>query len=235
MVIHDDFWEASQYIPTEQRTGFFHALIAYGMAGVEPSPKEPWYALFIAFRGRIDMSVRNSANGSKGGRPRKNEQPADAEPEPVEKPQEKGVLKPSAKPVFKPTDDGVSKHKEKEIDKEEKERKVQKKESPPQGVLTGFDEFRLGALAIWNEETGQLIGNLPQRAVMGLRRAYDSGRTLDDVRQVVRKKHAEWKDDARMSKFVRPSTVFGDKFDEYLNQKEAVESGPDEFDEFADL
>ena len=40
------------------------------------------------------------------------------------------------------------------------------------------------------------------------------------MKAVIEKKNAEWKDDKRMARFVRPSTLFGDKFDEYLNQKD---------------
>lgn len=41
--------------------------------------------------------------------------------------------------------------------------------------------------------------------------------TLDDFKKVVDNKVAEWKD-TDMDQYLRPSTLFGTKFDNYLNQ-----------------
>ena len=51
---------------------------------------------------------------------------------------------------------------------------------------------------------------------MRLRMIQDTGRTLEDVRLVTRDKFAEWKDDPKMGKFIRPKTFFGDQFESYL-------------------
>ena len=80
--------------------------------------------------------------------------------------------------------------------------------------------FAVEALAVFNSVTGQDVRDMPGDAWCGLRRVFDAGRTIDDVKAVIEKKNAEWKDDKRMARFVRPSTLFGDKFDEYLNQKD---------------
>ena len=44
------------------------------------------------------------------------------------------------------------------------------------------------------------------------------GFTVEDFKAVIRTKHAEWANDAKMSKFLRPETLFGTKFESYLNQ-----------------
>lgn len=41
---------------------------------------------------------------------------------------------------------------------------------------------------------------------------------LDDFKKVIDTKTAEWKDDPKMEKFLRPETLFGNKFEGYLNQ-----------------
>ena len=41
---------------------------------------------------------------------------------------------------------------------------------------------------------------------------------LDDYKKVIDTKTAEWKDDPKMEKFLRPETLFGNKFEGYLNQ-----------------
>lgn len=43
--------------------------------------------------------------------------------------------------------------------------------------------------------------------------------TIDDFKRVIDIKVAEWGNDEKMSKFLRPETLFGPKFESYLNQK----------------
>lgn len=57
------------------------------------------------------------------------------------------------------------------------------------------------------------------------------GFTLDDFRAVIYKKTQEWKDDPKMVKFLRPETLFGTKFESYLNQKEVRKGRLDFIDE----
>lgn len=48
------------------------------------------------------------------------------------------------------------------------------------------------------------------------------GFRVDDFKKVIDIKTAEWLDDANMSRYLRPETLFGTKFESYLNQKQAV-------------
>jgi uncharacterized phage protein (TIGR02220 family) len=45
------------------------------------------------------------------------------------------------------------------------------------------------------------------------------GFTVDDFKKVIEQKAAEWLQDRQMCKFLRPETLFGTKFESYLNQK----------------
>lgn len=45
------------------------------------------------------------------------------------------------------------------------------------------------------------------------------GYQLDDFKQVIDNKYADWANDQKMAKFLRPETLFGPKFDGYLNEK----------------
>lgn len=47
----------------------------------------------------------------------------------------------------------------------------------------------------------------------------NEGFTVDDFKKVIDIKNAEWKDDPKMQKFIRPETLFGTKFESYLNQE----------------
>lgn len=47
------------------------------------------------------------------------------------------------------------------------------------------------------------------------------GHTLNDFKSVIDKKYTEWHNDPGMVKFLRPETLFGTKFESYLNQLDA--------------
>lgn len=63
---------------------------------------------------------------------------------------------------------------------------------------------------------------------------FKEGYTLEDFKQVIDIKTAEWKDSSEFSKYLRPETLFGTKFDGYLNQKPKTIKGKSE-DNFPDL
>ncbi|NYB73881.1 conserved phage C-terminal domain-containing protein [Sedimentibacter hydroxybenzoicus DSM 7310] len=46
----------------------------------------------------------------------------------------------------------------------------------------------------------------------------EEGFTLDDFKKVIDIKVCEWLNDAKMQKYLRPETLFGNKFEGYLNQ-----------------
>lgn len=48
---------------------------------------------------------------------------------------------------------------------------------------------------------------------------WNDGFTLDDFVTVINKKADEWLEDPNMSKYLRPETLFGTKFESYLNQQ----------------
>ncbi len=55
---------------------------------------------------------------------------------------------------------------------------------------------------------------------LGIRRWWGQGFRLEDFKAVHRIKAAEWQHDPKMRIFLRPKTLYGDKFENYLNQIE---------------
>lgn len=49
-----------------------------------------------------------------------------------------------------------------------------------------------------------------------------SGVTLNDFKAVIRAKYEEWKDSDKMRPWLRPATLFGEKFPEYLAETKSV-------------
>jgi uncharacterized phage protein (TIGR02220 family) len=48
---------------------------------------------------------------------------------------------------------------------------------------------------------------------------FNEGFTLDDFKTVIDKKSSDWFNDNKMNQYLRPETLFGTKFESYLNQK----------------
>jgi uncharacterized phage protein (TIGR02220 family) len=53
-----------------------------------------------------------------------------------------------------------------------------------------------------------------------IRARLNEGFTLEQFKKVIDKKYNEWGQDKTMAKFLRPETLFGTKFESYLNQQE---------------
>lgn len=53
----------------------------------------------------------------------------------------------------------------------------------------------------------------------------NEGFTFDDFKKVIDKKTKDWKNDSKMKDYLRPQTLFGTKFEGYLNQEDKRMSG----------
>lgn len=223
--IQDDFWEACEELPEKTQDEVFGSLVRLFFKGdKEPDIKGTSKAMFVAFRDRVLIAKKRSEAGKSkpnqnddqnGNKPESND--GGSESKPVAAPESNDA------PSAEQGGDKTGGH----LLKGERERKKGKEKDLKEPPLPPLDEcdneaaaFAVEALAAFNSITGQDVRDMPGDAWCGLRRVFDAGRTIDDVRAVVEKKNAEWKDDKRMARFVRPSTLFGDKFDEYLNQKD---------------
>ena len=61
---------------------------------------------------------------------------------------------------------------------------------------------------------------------------WNEGFRLDDFKKVVDIKALEWKNDKKMNQYLRPETLFGTKFESYLNQKTVQKKGEISLDDF---
>lgn len=70
-----------------------------------------------------------------------------------------------------------------------------------------------------NEQTGNKYRPQTEATKRTIRARQREGYTLDDFKTVIDKKVKEWKG-SEFEKYLRPATLFGSKFESYLNQKE---------------
>lgn len=94
--------------------------------------------------------------------------------------------------------------------------KDKNKDTDKESRLERDNDIIPSLLKFMNNETGGSYKETDQfdELISGL---LDSGYTVEDIRTVIRKKSHEWSCDGKMRSYLRPSVLFGDKFEEYLN------------------
>jgi len=91
--------------------------------------------------------------------------------------------------------------------KETKEKKSKDMSGKIQAVIGYLNQILGTAYRIGTGKTRDLI-----------KARINEGHDFEDFKTVIDKKTFEWKDDLKYKKFLRPETLFGNKFEGYLNQ-----------------
>ena len=101
-----------------------------------------------------------------------------------------------------------------------KKRKTASNDASPAAPGGGVSALVRDVIAYLNEKTGKRFSPKSAVANRTIKARLNEGYTLDDFRTVIDKKVRSWKNDARMAQYLRPETLFGTKFDGYLNEVE---------------
>lgn len=114
--------------------------------------------------------------------------------------------------------------KEKEIKEKEKvsqeidEIPLPEKSTEPEKPERFTSEYR-EIIAYLNEKTGKRFSATSRVNQGHMSARLKEGFTVEDFKRVIDVKCFQWKDDPKMAKFLRPETLFGTKFDRYLNEE----------------
>lgn len=73
-----------------------------------------------------------------------------------------------------------------------------------------------------NEKTGKDFKATTKQTVNLINARVRDGYTLDDFKKVIDTKTNQWQSKPDMNKYLRPQTLFGTKFEGYLNEKQVV-------------
>lgn len=107
------------------------------------------------------------------------------------------------------------------VTENEKEKEIQKKEKPEEEPERFAKEYR-EIIDYLNEKTGKKYSAKSRVNQGHMSARLKEGFTVDDFKKVIDIKWFQWHDDPKMAKFLRPETLFGTKFDRYLNEDKAV-------------
>ena len=84
----------------------------------------------------------------------------------------------------------------------------------------GFPAFLHAALDAWNGAMGQTVLAFPEKARLGLRQAFDNGRTPDDLARALANARRDWE-----PRYITPGSVFGGNFESLLNRGDPPDDG----------
>lgn len=76
-----------------------------------------------------------------------------------------------------------------------------------------------------NQLAGTNYKHTTKKTQQLIRARYKEGFTVDDFKLVIDKKVATWSNDPKMMQYIRPETLFGTKFESYLNEKVGSKHG----------
>lgn len=204
VVFYRSFYEAVRNLPPEEFKESVQAILDYGLDGKPPDTQGTIaHTVFSLVKPQIDANNRRYENGCKGGKskPNPNQDGTKVEPNPNQT-------------------DTKPEPKEKCKGERRKEKKDSNKTivSPP--TSRGRPAYQYGEVVDYlNFRAGTRYRSTSEDTRKHIRARIDEGYTLEDFKAVIDHKVAEWKG-TEWEKFLRPSTLFGSKFEGYLNQRE---------------
>lgn len=82
-----------------------------------------------------------------------------------------------------------------------------------------------------NQKTGKNFKSTSKATQRHIKARFADGFTLNDFKQVIDTKSAQWLKDKKMSAYLRPDTLFGTKFEGYLNESNVKQKQNTSFSE----
>lgn len=212
VTIQEDMMAAALAMPRKQGDAFLVALLRYGFLNEEPSGKPAWYPTFITCKDRISMSADASTKGRKMAEARWGKQNAQAQ--------------------TKHDADASDKHYAQESSVHDAQEKIEQSAEVSRGEVSRDEESKgeraSNDASVLSAQIAEIITCLNETAGTHYKPSTPKTRSLitariregfglDDFKAVIAKKCAEWRG-TDMEKYLRPETLFGTKFEGYLNQ-----------------
>jgi uncharacterized phage protein (TIGR02220 family) len=204
LVYGEDLKEILDDLTDEQVGQLFRGMVSYHNTGVDPHFTGALKYVFIPIRQQMDRDKdryeqkceKNRANGRLGGRPRK--------------PSETEWF--SEKPKKADIDKDIDIEKDTDRDKDKESRSVD----------LDVWSLSLSVLSHLNSVAGTQYKTDDVASVRLISDLAHKGYTEEQMLEVIDKKAADWLGDPKVEQYLRPSTLFGTKFEQYLNQPDSA-------------
>ena len=216
-VLYTSYSEHLQLLNREQRGDLFSAIMAYATGEDLPDMDGITKMAFSFIKTDMDRDqakyertceARREA-GKAGGRPK-----ANAYSEKAKK----------ANGFFEKQTEAKKPDDEDEYDDEDDLKEILAKASTKKGPdPKPAAEYPYKAITDYlNEKAGKAFLDKSKDTRKHIKARMDEGFTLDDFYKVIDNTVKRWKGDPKMCDYLRPSTLFGTKFESYLNMTDAV-------------
>lgn len=217
MNIFDSYIEAGQELNKAEKAEYYVALIEYLAYQREPQFKRSApKAIFIAIKPSIDKSRELSESGKKGAEKRYQKSK-----EPTSKTIDTHVAPHVAPYVATPLANSNSKSNSKEDISSDISKKKGADLSAITEIVNYLNQAANTSFKAASKNTQSLINARTRE-----------GFTLDDFKTVIDGRVKAWANDPKMSEYLRPQTLFGTKFESYLNASKAKpKTDEEEWDE----
>ena len=111
-----------------------------------------------------------------------------------------------------------------DTEKRKEEKSIEKKRDTLSGKPDCAENVR-EIVSYLNSVTGSSYKPTTKKTVSLIRARFGEGFTVDDFKAVIDRKSSDWLSDAKMRRYLRPETLFGTKFEGYLNEGRVMGNG----------
>lgn len=208
VVFYRSFYDAIRRLPAEQFKASALAILEYGLDEKEPDTDGIERTVFCMAKPQIDANNRRYENGTKGGRPK-------------------------TKTNQTETKDNLDKTKPEPKEKEKVKENVNDKDNNNMSSRTSPDRpvypYK-DVVDYLNLKARTAFRSTSKDTQKHIRARIDEGYTLEDFKRVIDVKVSQWGKEPRsgekdMRGYLRPNTLFGTKFEGYLQEKPSCTSG----------
>lgn len=218
-----DYLDAIELLGDAERGRLFTALLEYARTGEAPQLCGNERFMFPMMRAQIDRDIA-SMRESKDQKSRagKAGAAARASKERRQQPQLSDAEQSQAL-LAKDKDEDEDKDEDKDNDNDEK-----KPQSGSAGRARKSHEDEIKAIVAYlNQKAGTSYRASTKETRKHIKARLEEHFTVEEFKTVIDKKVRGWLHDPEMSKFLRPQTLFGTKFESYLNEPETAKNGND--------
>ena len=211
-VFYRSFFETFKKLPKKERLAIFEAVCDYALNDVFPSGLSGTAdAVFTLLKPQVDANLRKYENGLKGGRPSKpNQNLTETKPKPKHN---LTITKPKLNDNENDNEnDNVN------VNENDNENGVGSSSVPDYSSLL----LSRMILSYLNETTGSQY-EVDEEICDRIGQLVSDGYGEEDFLRVINSKAAEWLNDPKMRRYLRPSTLFGPKFSDYAAAPPALE------------
>ena len=217
-VFYRSFFEAAEELDDNDKLKFFEAICDYALNGDEIALSGAVKGMFKLLKPQLDANAARYENGKKGGRPKAQTETKKKPNHNLDKTKPKpnhnlGETKPEPN-VNVNVNDNVNVNENENVNENASGSGTNRDGSLADAVssLISYLNQKTGGRHKPTEKLRERIGVL-----------LEAGYTEEDMVGVIDKKVDEWSDVPKMRAYLRPSTLFGDKFERYAAEPVSVQ------------